>query len=104
MRAANFAMSSMHSEMVQKERDALMAEFFSATCRVLITTDACTYPRAKESTSNKSPLSSTMISQRGSHNNREDYIHRIGRAGRVDRKSIAISLVTVDDVRIPHDI
>lgn len=56
MRAANFTVSSMHGEMVQKERDAIMAEFRSGTScvfcchcprraltgtlrRVLITTD-----------------------------------------------------------------
>ncbi len=27
MRAANFTVSSMHGDMVQKERDAIMAEF-----------------------------------------------------------------------------
>jgi ATP-dependent RNA helicase len=56
MRASNFTVSSMHGEMVQKERDAIMAEFRSGTSyvstltyilqldsrlfrRVLITTD-----------------------------------------------------------------
>lgn len=31
MRTANFTVSSMHGEMVQKERDAIMAEFRSGT-------------------------------------------------------------------------
>ena len=31
MRAANFTVSSMHGEMVQKERDAIMAEFRAGT-------------------------------------------------------------------------
>ena len=31
MRASNFTVSSMHGEMVQKERDAIMAEFRSGT-------------------------------------------------------------------------
>lgn len=55
MRASHFTVSSMHGEMVQKERDAIMAEFRSGTSyvprfyrlydtyyrnsRVLITTD-----------------------------------------------------------------
>jgi ATP-dependent RNA helicase len=56
MRTANFTVSSMHGEMVQKERDAIMSEFRSGTSfvhlvseclsrfddhssRVLITTD-----------------------------------------------------------------
>lgn len=36
MRAANFTVSSMHGEMAQKERDAIMAEFRSGTSYVLI--------------------------------------------------------------------
>lgn len=35
MRAANFTVSSMHGEMVQKERDAIMAEFRAGTSYVL---------------------------------------------------------------------
>jgi ATP-dependent RNA helicase len=31
MRASNFTVSSMHGEMVQKEHDAIMAEFRSGT-------------------------------------------------------------------------
>lgn len=36
MRAAYFTVSSMHGEMVQKERDAIMTEFRSGTSYVLI--------------------------------------------------------------------
>ena len=34
MRASNFTVSSMHGEMVQKERDAIMAEFRGGTSSV----------------------------------------------------------------------
>lgn len=39
MRDANFTVSAMHGEMVQKERDAIMSEFRSGASRVMITTD-----------------------------------------------------------------
>lgn len=39
MRENNFTVSSMHGDMPQKERDAIMAEFRGGTTRVLITTD-----------------------------------------------------------------
>ena len=39
MRNNNFTVSSMHGDMPQKERDAIMAEFRAGTTRVLITTD-----------------------------------------------------------------
>ena len=39
MRNNNFTVSSMHGDMPQKERDAIMGEFHAGTTRVLITTD-----------------------------------------------------------------
>ncbi len=38
MRENNFQVSSMHGEMQQKERDAIMGEFRQGQTRVLITT------------------------------------------------------------------
>ena len=37
-------------------------------------------------------------------NNRELYIHRIGRSGRFGRKGVAINFVKSDDIRILRDI
>ena len=37
-------------------------------------------------------------------NNRELYIHRIGRSGRYGRKGVAINFVKNDDIRILRDI
>ena len=37
-------------------------------------------------------------------NNRELYIHRIGRSGRFGRKGVAINFVKNDDIRILRDI
>ena len=39
MRSNNFMVSSLHGDMPQKERDAIMAEFRDGATRVLITTD-----------------------------------------------------------------
>lgn len=39
MRSSNFTVSSMHGDMPQKEREAIMAEFRAGTSRVLISTD-----------------------------------------------------------------
>lgn len=39
MREVNFTVSSMHGDMPQKERDAIMEEFRSGRSRVLIATD-----------------------------------------------------------------
>jgi len=96
MRAANFTVSSMHGEMVQKERDAIMAEFRGGTSRVLITTDVWARGIDVQQVS--------LVINYDLPANRENYIHRIGRSGRFGRKGVAINFVTVDDVRILRDI
>ncbi|OBZ76238.1 ATP-dependent RNA helicase FAL1 [Grifola frondosa] len=112
MRAANFTVSSMHGEMAQKERDAIMAEFRSGTSRVLITTDVWARGIDVQQVSlvinydlpayvTRSTISADVDLL---YRNRENYIHRIGRSGRFGRKGVAINFVTVDDVRILRDI
>ncbi|RDB20115.1 ATP-dependent RNA helicase FAL1 [Hypsizygus marmoreus] len=96
MRAANFTVSSMHGEMAQKERDAIMAEFRGGTSRVLITTDVWARGIDVQQVS--------LVINYDLPANRENYIHRIGRSGRFGRKGVAINFVTVDDVRILRDI
>ncbi|EAU84657.1 ATP-dependent RNA helicase FAL1 [Coprinopsis cinerea okayama7 len=96
MRASNFTVSSMHGEMVQKERDAIMAEFRSGTSRVLITTDVWARGIDVQQVS--------LVINYDLPANRENYIHRIGRSGRFGRKGVAINFVTVEDVRILRDI
>ncbi|KAF8165494.1 P-loop containing nucleoside triphosphate hydrolase protein [Crassisporium funariophilum] len=96
MRASNFTVSSMHGEMVQKERDTIMAEFRGGTSRVLITTDVWARGIDVQQVS--------LVINYDLPANRENYIHRIGRSGRFGRKGVAINFVTVDDVRILRDI
>lgn len=96
MRASHFTVSSMHGEMVQKERDAIMAEFRSGTSRVLITTDVWARGIDVQQVS--------LVINYDLPANRENYIHRIGRSGRFGRKGVAINFVTVEDVRILRDI
>lgn len=96
MRAANFTVSAMHGDMVQKERDAIMAEFRGGTSRVLITTDVWARGIDVQQVS--------LVINYDLPSNRENYIHRIGRSGRFGRKGVAINFVTVDDVRILRDI
>ncbi|TVU27595.1 hypothetical protein EJB05_19088 [Eragrostis curvula] len=86
MRSNNFTVSAMHGDMPQQERDAIMAEFRSGATRVLITTDV------------------SLVINYDLPNNRELYIHRIGRSGRFGRKGVAINFVRKDDIRILRDI
>ncbi|EIW66570.1 hypothetical protein TREMEDRAFT_57751 [Tremella mesenterica DSM 1558] len=96
MREANFTVSSMHGDMVQKERDAIMAEFRSGQSRVLITTDVWARGIDVQQVS--------LVINYDLPSNRENYLHRIGRSGRFGRKGVAINFVTTEDVSILRDI
>ena len=96
MRQNNFTVSSMHGDMPQKERDAIMGEFRGGTTRVLITTDVWARGIDVQQVS--------LVINYYLPNNRENYIHRIGRSGRYGRKGVAINFVKADDVRILRDI
>jgi len=96
MRESNFTVSSMHGDMPQKERNEIMKEFRSGSTRVLITTDV--WARGVDV-----PQVSLVINY-DLPNNRELYIHRIGRSGRFGRKGVAINFVKSDDIRILRDI
>ncbi|XP_014252513.1 eukaryotic initiation factor 4A-III [Cimex lectularius] len=96
MREANFTVCSMHGDMPQKERDAIMKEFRSGKSRVLITTDVWARGIDVQQVS--------LVINYDLPNNRELYIHRIGRSGRFGRKGVAIIFVKSDDIRILRDI
>ncbi|KAG0309770.1 RNA helicase [Dissophora globulifera] len=96
MREANFTVSSMHGEMPQKERDAIMQEFRQGASRVLITTDVWARGIDVQQVS--------LVVNYDLPSNRENYIHRIGRSGRFGRKGVAINFVTQDDIKILRDI
>jgi len=96
MRASNFTVSSMHGEMPQKERDSIMSEFRDGQTRVLITTDVWARGIDVQQVS--------LVINYDLPNNRELYIHRIGRSGRFGRKGVAINFVKNDDLCILRDI
>jgi len=96
MRAAHFTVSSIHGDMPQKERDAIMGEFRGGATRVLITTDILGRGIDVQQVS--------LVINYDLPNNRELYIHRIGRGGRFGRKGVAINFVTSEDVRVLQDI
>jgi len=119
MRKQNFAVVAMHGEMPQAEREEIMKSFrsgdwyvpllpqphllvtglltgFCICSRVLITTDI--FARGID-ISQVSLVINYDLPQ-----NRENYLHRIGRSGRFGRKGVAINFVTDQDVRILRDI
>merc|ERR1719235_1048923 len=82
--------------MKQQEREAIMNTFRAGAIRVLIATDLCARGIDVHQVS--------LVINYDLPNNRENYIHRIGRSGRFGRKGIAINFAKNDDVRILKDI
>ena len=95
MRENNMTVSSMHGDMPQNERDAIMEEFRSGESRVLITTDVW---------SGRMNVNVSLVINYDLPANRELYIHRIGRSGRYGRKGVAINFVKEDEIRVLRDI
>lgn len=96
MREANFTVASMHGDMPQAERDAVMGAFRAGNSRVLITTDVWARGLDVQQVS--------LVINYDLPNSRELYIHRIGRSGRYGRKGVAINFVKNNDIRIMRDI
>jgi len=96
MRKANFTVAHMHGEMPQKERDEIMSNFRLGNQRVLITTDIWARGIDVQQVS--------LVINYDLPNNRELYIHRIGRSGRFGRKGVAINFVKNEDIKILRDI
>lgn len=96
MTKEKFTVSAMHGDMPQAERDEIMRNFRDGNSRVLITTDlwarGIDVERVSLVINYDLPLS------------REQYIHRIGRTGRMGRKGLAISFVKRDELRLLRDI
>jgi len=89
MTEQKFSVSSMHGEMTAQEREKIMSDFRLGSTRVLITTDLLARGIDVQQVS--------LVINYDIPNNRENYIHRIGRSGRFGRKGIAINLV------LPHE-
>ncbi|GFQ06648.1 dead-box ATP-dependent RNA helicase 2 [Phtheirospermum japonicum] len=78
MREHNFTVSSMHGDMPQMETDTIMGEFRSGQTLVLVTTDVWARGIVVEQVS--------LAINYDVPNNRELYIHRIGRSDHFGRR------------------
>ncbi|RKO97908.1 hypothetical protein CXG81DRAFT_30045 [Caulochytrium protostelioides] len=96
MKEADFTVVSMHGDMNQKDRDAIMQEFRRGTSRVLITTDVWARGIDVQQVS--------LVINYDLPLSRELYIHRIGRSGRFGRKGVAINFVKTGEAKILRDI
>ena len=92
----NFAISYIHGDMTQEERNNIMQEFRSGQSRVLISTDLLARGIDIQQVS--------VVINFDVPNNIESYLHRIGRSGRFGRKGTAINFVTYYDIKKLHEI
>jgi len=96
MKSKDFTVSHLHGDMDQKLRDTIMQEFRTGSSRVLITTDLLARGIDVQQVS--------LVINYDLPNDRENYIHRIGRGGRFGRKGVAVNFVTEADKRNLQDI
>ena len=89
MNNQDFTVDFMHGEMEPLQRNEAMKNFKNGTSRVLITTDLLARGIDVQSVS--------LVINYDIPNNRENYIHRIGRSGRFGRKGVSISFVKGDE-------
>ena len=82
---------SMHSDLEQKERDAVMLDFRNGKVDVLVATDIV----ARGIDVDDVPLVINFDVPRDA----EDYVHRIGRTARAENSGEAVTLVSREDVR-----
>lgn len=82
----NFSVSVLHGDMIQKEREDIMAKFRSGSTRILITTDILSRGIDIQQVS--------LVINYDMPKYPQTYIHRIGRSGRYGRKGTAINFVT----------
>ena len=90
------SMICLHGDMPQSERERIMKEFSSGSARILITTDLLARGIDLQQLS--------LVINYDIPNNRENYIHRIGRTGRFGRKGVALNFITDKDESLLNDI
>ena len=96
MAAASFPLSVIHGEMDTEERKKRMANFRSGTVRVMISTDMLARGIDVQQVS--------LVINYELPVQKENYIHRIGRAGRFGRKGVTINLISPEDARARSEI
>lgn len=85
----NFSITAIHGKMTQDERNEIVKDFRDGKTRLLLTTDLLArgidIPQVN------------LVINYDLPQNKETYIHRIGRCGRFGKKGISISMVKMED-------
>ena len=89
LKEQNFSITAIHGKMTQDERNEIVKDFRDGKTRLLLTTDLL-------SRGIDIPQVNLVINY-DLPQNKETYIHRIGRCGRFGKKGISISMVKMED-------
>ena len=93
---SEYVIACIHGDMDQQERNEIMYNFRNGNCRILITTNLLSRGIDIQQIS--------LVINYDLPNDKESYIHRIGRSGRFGRKGVAVNFVTNRDVRTLRDL
>ena len=96
LRNKNFTVASIHSDMLQNERNQIIKDFRNGETRILLSTDLLSRGIDVQQVS--------IVINYDIPFSIDNYIHRIGRSGRFGRKGVAINLITFTDISKLHDI
>lgn len=96
LESKGYPIISMHGKMSNKERDEQLQLFRSGSARIMIASDVLARGIDIQTIS--------LVLNFDFPDNRENYIHRIGRSGRFGRKGTAINFITSRDVRLVQDV
>jgi len=91
-----YNVKSLHGDIAQSRRTQTIKEFKEGTFNILVATDVAARGIHVESLS--------LVINYDVPIEKDGYVHRIGRTGRVGKEGIAISLVTVDDIMSLYEI
>lgn len=89
--ARDFSVGVLYGKMVIEERKRIMDDFRKGNTRILITTDLLCHGIDIQS------LNLVINYDIPPYDEKENYIHRIGRAGRFGKRGVAISFISLDD-------
>eukprot|EP00923_Selenidium_pygospionis_P027262 GHVN01048984.1.p2 GENE.GHVN01048984.1~~GHVN01048984.1.p2 ORF type:complete len:194 (+),score=28.93 GHVN01048984.1:820-1401(+) len=90
LQANDFAVSAIHGEMEQSDREDVINQFRLGRTRVLVTTDLLARGIDVQQVS--------IVINYDMPRSDENYLHRIGRSGRFGRKGTAINFCTNQDI------
>lgn len=96
LKAKDYPCHIIHGQMSLEEREYILTRFRSGEIRILLATDVIGRGIDIQQLS--------MVINIDVPNNKEDYLHRIGRSGRFGRKGTAINFISNNDTRKIADI